>query len=79
MPLTDAQKRAIQNWNKKNLKERYDRLEIFTPSGEKDLIKEHAKNMEESLNGFVNRAINETMRRDKEHLTKRKRLPCVDE
>ena len=35
--------------------------------GNKDIIKAHAENNGESINGFVNRAIDETMERDKEN------------
>ena len=65
MPVSEAQKRAAKKWREANAKERYDRLEIFAPKGEKLMYQEHAKLMNESLNGFVNRAMQETMRRDK--------------
>lgn len=43
----------------------YDRINIAVPKGDKDIIKAHAESKGESLNGFVNRAIDETMERDK--------------
>ena len=43
----------------------YDRINIAVPKGNKDIIKAHAENNGESINGFVNRAIDETMERDK--------------
>ena len=42
----------------------YDNLRIVVPKGTKEIIREHAENKGESINGFVNRAINETMERD---------------
>ena len=42
----------------------YDRIALVVPKGSKDKIKEHAEQRGESLNGFVNRAITETMQRD---------------
>ena len=42
----------------------YDELKIRVPKGEKEQIKAHAGNQGESLNGFVKRAIDETMKRD---------------
>ena len=42
----------------------YDRINIAVPKGQKDIIKAHAERKGESINGFVNRAINETMQRD---------------
>lgn len=44
----------------------YDELKIRVPKGEKDKIKAHADTQSESLNGFVKRAIDETMKRDNE-------------
>ena len=44
----------------------YDRINIAVPKGQKDLIKAHAESKGESINGFVNRAIDETMQRDGE-------------
>ena len=39
---------------------------VFTvPKGNKDKIKAHAEQNGESVNGFINRAIDETMERDK--------------
>ena len=34
------------------------------PKGQKDTVKAHAEAQGESLNAFINRAINETMERD---------------
>lgn len=57
---TKAQQKAVQKYKKNN----YDRFELLTPKGNKDKIKAHAEKQSESLNGFVNRAIAETMERD---------------
>lgn len=58
---TKAQQRAVQKY----VKENYDRIMLTVPKGERDEIKAHAKRMDESVNGFINRAITETMERDK--------------
>lgn len=42
----------------------YDRINIVVPKGNKDKIKAHAEQHGESVNGFVNRAIAETLERD---------------
>lgn len=44
----------------------YDRINLTVPKGDKDKIKTHAESRGESVNGFINRAIEETMERDKE-------------
>ena len=53
----------IEANNKYNAKA-YDRINIAVPKGQKDIIKAPAERKGESINGFVNRAINETMQRD---------------
>ena len=42
----------------------YDRISLIVPKGQKDLIQAHAEAQSESTNGFINRAISETMERD---------------
>lgn len=50
--------------NKRYL-EKLDSLTLRMQMGKKDIIKAHAESMGESVNGFINRAIDETMERDK--------------
>lgn len=42
----------------------YDRINLTVPKGQKEVIKSHAEAQGESVNGFINRAIEETMERD---------------
>ena len=42
----------------------YDRISLIVPKGQTDLIQAHAEAQGESTNGFINRAISETMERD---------------
>ena len=51
---------AKQRYNEKA----YDRLAITVPKGRKEEIKAHADANGESINGFVNRAIDEAMQGD---------------
>lgn len=44
--------------------EKLDRVNLTMPKGQKDTVKAHAEAQGESLNAFINRAINETMQRD---------------
>ena len=44
--------------------EKLDRVNLTMPKGQKDTVKAHAESQGESLNAFINRAINETMERD---------------
>lgn len=58
-------KAATKAKNKYNA-ENYERISLSVEKGQKDIIKAHAERKGESLNGFINRAINETMEREKE-------------
>lgn len=55
-PSTAAQNRYIAK--------AYDRVNLTLPKGRKDEVKAHAEQRGESLNGFIQRAIDETMQRD---------------
>lgn len=57
---TEARRRANEKYNAKA----YDELKIRVPKGKKDVLKAHAQSKGESLNSFVNRAIDETVERD---------------
>jgi len=61
MPATEAQKRATAKWQK----ERVEEVKFRVPKGQKALIQEHALQCGESVNAFLNRAVEETMARDK--------------
>ena len=59
---SDARIRANNRYNEKA----YDRINIAVTKGKKETIAAHAAMQGESLNKFVNRAIDETMQRDTE-------------
>lgn len=42
----------------------YDRINLTVPKGKKETIQAHSEALGESVNGFINRAISETMERD---------------
>ena len=56
---TEAQKKSAQKWDAANL----DRVSVAMPKGKKDIIKAHAEARSESVNGFINRAIDEAIER----------------
>ena len=62
MAVSKAQQKAVAKYMKNN----YDELKIRVQKGRKDIIKAHAEKNGESVNGFVNRAIDETMQHDGE-------------
>lgn len=47
----------------------YDRINLTVPKGQKYIIKAHAESRGESVNGFIQRAINEAMQNDKEGIS----------
>lgn len=61
MTASKAQQKATAKYNAAN----YDRLEVKVTKGQKATIAAHAAAQGESMNGFLNRAISETMERDK--------------
>ena len=52
------------DYKNKWIAEKCDRVNLVLPKGKKDEIKAHAESNGESLNGFVNRAIDEAVERD---------------
>lgn len=60
--ISKAQQKAVHKYVKNN----YDRIELTVkPKGKKEELKAHAEKKGETLNSFINRAIKETMERDK--------------
>lgn len=53
-------------WQNNYIARTYDRINLTIPKGKKDVIQAHADSHNESVNGFINRAIDETMQRDRE-------------
>lgn len=60
MTVSKAQKAATAKYEAKV----YDKILLRLPRGKKDTIQAHAEAHSESVNGFINRAITETMERD---------------
>jgi len=59
--VSKAQQKAVHKYIKSN----YDRIELTVkPKGKKQTIKDHAASNGETLNSFINRAINETILRE---------------
>lgn len=57
-----AATRAKNKWQKANV----DRVNLTMPKGKKETIQAHAEARGESVNGFINRAIDQTMEQDTE-------------
>lgn len=60
MPASKAQQKAVNKYMANN----YDRINLTVHKGQKEIIKTHASKNNESVNGFINRAIDEAMKRD---------------
>ena len=61
MSSSDAVKRAVKKYDQ----EKIDRIPLRVPKGKKEIIQAHAAQRNESVNAFLNRAIDETMERDR--------------
>ena len=62
MPASKAQQRAVSKY----MKENYDEIKVRVEKGHKATIKAHAEAHGQSVNGFINEAIDEKIERDKE-------------
>ena len=60
MPTSKAQQKATNKYIAKS----YDRVNLTLPKGRKIELQAHAEKNGESLNGFINRAIDEQIKRD---------------
>lgn len=60
MAVSKAQQRAVNKYVKSN----YDEVKLRMPKGKKDIIQAHAVQQGESVNAYINRAIDEAMQRD---------------
>lgn len=58
--MTKASTASKRKYNEKA----YDRIALTVKKGKADELKTHAQQHGESLNGFINRAISETVERD---------------
>lgn len=60
MTVSKAQKVATAKYEAKV----YDKILLRLPRGKKEIIQAHAEAHSESVNGFINRAIDEAIERD---------------
>ena len=56
-PASKAQQKAVNKY----MKENYDRINLLLPKGKKAIIQDYAASHGESVNGFINRAVDEAM------------------
>lgn len=59
-PASKAQQKAVNKYMKTN----YDRVNLTLPKGKKEIVSAHAEKRGESVNAFINRAIDRTMEDD---------------
>lgn len=60
MAVSKSQQRAVNKY----VREKYDRINVTMPKGRKELIQDHAAAIGESVNAYINAAIDERMARD---------------
>lgn len=61
MPISEAQKKAVAKYTAAN----YDDVRVRVPKGTKEIIQKHAEKMGESINAFIQRAIENQMECDR--------------
>lgn len=61
MSQTEAQLRASKKYHDK-----FDDIKVRVPKGKRQVWQDHAASQNESLNGFITRAVSEAMERDLE-------------
>ena len=59
-PASKAQQKAVNKYMKNN----YDRSNLVMPKGKKEVIQAHAAQRGESVNAYINRAIDKAMSED---------------
>ena len=74
MALTDAQKRARDKW----LTEKVEDIRFRVPKGKKAIIQEHAAKLGESVNAFINRAVDEALAHDIDRMERDKTSGKLD-
>ena len=62
MARSEAAKRAVKKYDQ----EKIDRIAMRVPKGKREVIQAHAQEQGESINAFLNRAVDETIERDQE-------------
>lgn len=65
MAISEARRKANKKWNNENMSKLYDRVVALVPKGKGEVVKQHAAERGESVSSFINRAIDETMERDR--------------
>ena len=60
MPVSKKQQACVNRY----MSNKYDRINLTVYKGQKAIISEHAEKRGESVNGFIQRAIKETIERD---------------
>ena len=61
MPISDARRRANDKWRSKFVEVRF-----RVTQDKKEIIQQHAAQQGESVNAFINRAVDEAIKKDKE-------------
>lgn len=64
--MSEAKKRANKKWNDANMKERYDRVQLVLPKGRKAELQAAAEQHGQSVNGFINSLIDESLEKDRQ-------------
>ena len=61
MSISEARRRANDKW-----REKFELIQFRVPKGKKQVLQEHAAERGESLNGFLNRVVDQALSADDE-------------
>lgn len=61
-------KKSRAPYNNQWQRDNRDQVRLTVPKGKKEVIRAHAASVGESVQGFINRAIDETMQRDADRI-----------
>ena len=59
MSISEARRRANDKW-----REKFELIQFRVPKGKKQVLQEHASQRGESLNGFLNRVVDQALSAD---------------
>ncbi len=65
MAISEARKRANKKWNDAHAKERYDRIQIVVPIGEKTVFQTAAESAGESLSAYIAQSVRDRIARER--------------
>lgn len=61
--MSEARQRANKKWNDAHMKDKYDRIQLVVPKGEREVIKGRAADLGKSVNGYIMGLVDDDLNR----------------